>query len=419
MSTDDEMKRKLSDPEDGLEPKKLKESTQAAETCAAKPESAIEPAHSSQDIDDSSSGHPNRIAESNQGNSSEPPVENQSESAPASEKNSFEQKVAEDTKTDDTVKPAIEGSTAISEPQEQPTEEPQPSSPKGDLKEEGQDTKGADKETAKSTDSQSTAEKPSQPKANPLFGAYGSGFNFAKQGNNAQKDDNKPTKTEAAEAKPEPAGTKPNPLFGAFGSKFSFGNSKEADSSSSAKPFGSFGSQFKFGESSGLGALASVGSEKAKSVENPWAEERKEVEESKTDKYAVVDVKEQTDVKTGEEEEDVLFDARARLYALVLSDTLAGWKERATGSVHLNTHRATKKHRIIMRADSLYKVVLNLPIGSGTKVTRGFPSSAASERFVRITGSEETGKLTQFALRLQTANLANELHEKISLLLDD
>lgn len=406
------MKRKLSDPEDGLEPKKLRESTQTAETSAVESELANEPTHSSQDIDDSSSGQPNRIAESNQGDSSKPLIENQSEPAPASEQNSSKQKVAEDTKTDDTVKPAIGGSTADSEPQEQPTEEPQPRSPKGDQKEEGQDAKGADNETAKSADSQSTAEKPSTIKANPLFGAYGSGFNFAKQENNAQKDDDKPAKT-------EPAETKPNPLFGAFGSKFSFGNSKESYSSSSAKPFGSLGSQFKFGESSGLGALASVGSEKAKSVENPWAEERKEIEESKTDKYAVVDVKEQTDVKTGEEEEDVLFDARARLYALVLSDTLAGWKERATGSVHLNTHRVTKKHRIIMRADSLYKVVLNLPIGSGTKVTRGFPSSAASERFVRITGSEEAGKLTQFALRLQTANLANELHEKISLLLDD
>ena len=79
-------------------------------------------------------------------------------------------------------------------------------------------------------------------------------------------------------------------------------------------------------------------------------------------------------METGEEDEETLFTARAKLFSFIKSD---GWKERGVGNLKLNTRKRTyeeeetntpKKARFIMRAEGSHRVVLNSPIHRDLKV---------------------------------------------------
>lgn len=124
-------------------------------------------------------------------------------------------------------------------------------------------------------------------------------------------------------------------------------------------------------------------------------------------------------VPTGEESEESVFNAKAKLYALDLSDATSGWKERGIGPIHINkaTNEDQKvKSRIVMRADGVFRVILNLPIIDKTEVFQGMPSSGASEKFTRITGVEE-GKLFQYAIKCGNQELAQNLYDTIKSLI--
>ncbi|KAF8450758.1 RanBP1 domain-containing protein [Boletus edulis BED1] len=71
----------------------------------------------------------------------------------------------------------------------------------------------------------------------------------------------------------------------------------------------------------------------------------------------VVKLTEQVEIKTLEEDEDVLFKMRAKLFRF---DPDGGeWKERGTGDARLLQHRETKKVRLVMRRDKTLKVCAN------------------------------------------------------------
>jgi hypothetical protein len=61
------------------------------------------------------------------------------------------------------------------------------------------------------------------------------------------------------------------------------------------------------------------------------------------------------EVKTGEEDEDVLYEHRAKLYRFAESE----WKERGTGDVKILKHRETGVVRIVMRRERVLKICLN------------------------------------------------------------
>jgi Ran-binding protein 1 len=63
------------------------------------------------------------------------------------------------------------------------------------------------------------------------------------------------------------------------------------------------------------------------------------------------------DIKTFEEDEDVLFKMRSKLFRF---DKPAGeWKERGTGEVKLLKHKDTQKIRLLMRRDKTHKICAN------------------------------------------------------------
>ena len=69
----------------------------------------------------------------------------------------------------------------------------------------------------------------------------------------------------------------------------------------------------------------------------------------------VVQLPDNVEVKTGEEDEDLLYSQRAKLYRFVDGE----WKERGIGDVKLLRHHSTGTIRIIMRRERVLKLCLN------------------------------------------------------------
>ena len=64
------------------------------------------------------------------------------------------------------------------------------------------------------------------------------------------------------------------------------------------------------------------------------------------------------EVKTGEEDEDLIFKSRGKLFRFRDGE----WKERGTGDLKLLRHKTNKKIRFILRQDKTLKIVANFII---------------------------------------------------------
>lgn len=103
--------------------------------------------------------------------------------------------------------------------------------------------------------------------------------------------------------------------------------------------------------------------EKAETTPNVNKEEKEDdddngtapEEETKVDFKPLVNLKE-VSVESGEEDEDVLFKIRAKLFRF---DESKQWKERGTGDVKFLQHKETKKIRLLMRREKTFKVCAN------------------------------------------------------------
>ena len=82
----------------------------------------------------------------------------------------------------------------------------------------------------------------------------------------------------------------------------------------------------------------------------------------------VIKLTEQVQVKTAEEDEDVLHKVRAKLFRFDKSAT--EWKERGTGDVKLLKDRQGGKVRVVMRRDKTLKVCANFMSESGERAER-------------------------------------------------
>jgi len=67
----------------------------------------------------------------------------------------------------------------------------------------------------------------------------------------------------------------------------------------------------------------------------------------------------EVEVKTNEEEEEILVKLRAKLYRLANECDPPEWKERGTGDIKLLKHKETGKIRVLMRRDKTLKVCAN------------------------------------------------------------
>ena len=244
-----------------------------------------------------------------------------------------------------------------------------------------------------------------------------------------EENNNKKTKVQEEKSTEE----KPKFVFGSktsFGSGFKMASQKKDDSTSgetksenAAKPF-AFGSGFSFG--SGFGVLNSEPTKDADAVPEDKEQDKKDEKEEETtaNKSSSADSNEvvtesgekvhmfKQDVKSGEELENTVFQANAKLYQLV--DIKTGWKERGVGVVKINTDKESEKTRIIMRTRTVLKVILNMPLVKGVALHKGFPGSLQSEKFIRIIGIDENNKPVTYALKTGKEETSELLYKHIN-----
>ncbi|KAI0729421.1 ran/spi1 binding protein [Fomitopsis betulina] len=120
----------------------------------------------------------------------------------------------------------------------------------------------------------------------------------------------------------------------------------------------------------------------------------------------VIKLTEQVETKTNEEDEEVLFKMRAKLFRF--SADSSEWKERGTGDVRLLQHKESKKVRLVMRRDKTLKVCANHAISSDMKLQPNIGSDRSWVWKVAADYSESPPTSETLAIRFANAENASE-----------
>ncbi|PHJ22370.1 ran-specific gtpase-activating [Cystoisospora suis] len=125
-------------------------------------------------------------------------------------------------------------------------------------------------------------------------------------------------------------------------------------------------------------------------------------------------------VETGEEEEEVFWKCRSKLYRWVSagSDSKAGaageWKERGIGEAKLLRHKQTKKIRFLLRQEKTLKIVANHYVVATDVYCKLSPNVSSEKIWVWTVMDFAEGELKneQFALKFGQVEQANEFKAK-------
>ncbi|EME27087.1 E3 SUMO-protein ligase RanBP2 [Galdieria sulphuraria] len=90
---------------------------------------------------------------------------------------------------------------------------------------------------------------------------------------------------------------------------------------------------------------------------NEQGDEKTTLEEDYSVPFKPLVTLDEVQVTTGEEEEDVLYKNRAKLFRFDKQGSQ--WKERGTGDLKILQHKDTKKIRLLMRREKTLKICLN------------------------------------------------------------
>ena len=109
------------------------------------------------------------------------------------------------------------------------------------------------------------------------------------------------------------------------------------------------------------------------------------------------------EIKTGEEDEDVIYKARGRIYRFRENE----WKERGTGDMKLLRHKTDKRIRFILRQDKTLKIVANFII-QDKPLCDLKPHQGSDKMFHFLANDcwEETPVIEKFAIKLGNAEKA-------------
>ena len=146
----------------------------------------------------------------------------------------------------------------------------------------------------------------------------------------------------------------------------------------------------------------SVNSEGAEEDENDYHEE----EENQTYFTPVISLPEKIEVKTGEENEDVLYSHRAKLFRFSDKE----WKERGLGDIKVLRHRESGKLRVVMRREQIHKICLNFFLTDEVELK---PRDDNSWTFFAPDFSEGEIEPTLFAIRFKNKDIAGEFKKAI------
>lgn len=124
----------------------------------------------------------------------------------------------------------------------------------------------------------------------------------------------------------------------------------------------------------------------------------------------VIKLEKEVEVKTLEEEEDVLFKMRAKLFRF--DKDASEWKERGTGDVKLLQHKETKKIRVLMRRDKTHKICANHLINNEMKLAPNVGSDRSWVYNVSADYAELEPRQELLAIRFANADNANKFKSK-------
>ncbi|GAC94090.1 hypothetical protein PHSY_001659 [Pseudozyma hubeiensis SY62] len=128
-------------------------------------------------------------------------------------------------------------------------------------------------------------------------------------------------------------------------------------------------------------------------------------EEAENDPHfePVIKLENQVEVKTHEEDEEVTFKMRAKLFRF--DKDAKEWKERGTGDVRLLEHKQTHKVRLVMRRDKTLKVCANHYVTSDMKLS---PNVGSDRSWVyNVAADVADGEATAETLAIRFANSEN------------
>lgn len=116
------------------------------------------------------------------------------------------------------------------------------------------------------------------------------------------------------------------------------------------------------------------------------------------------------EIKTLEEDEDILFKIRAKLFRF--DKTSSQWKEKGTGECKLLQHKVSRKVRILMRRDQTHKICANHLINPDMKLSPNIGSDR-SWVWTAIADMAEGEPITELvAIRFANSDNANIFKEK-------
>ena len=138
-------------------------------------------------------------------------------------------------------------------------------------------------------------------------------------------------------------------------------------------------------------------------------DEKAEEEEAKVEFKPLVKLKE-VEVVSGEEDEDVLFKMRAKLFRF--DKESKQWKERGTGDIKFLRHKETQKIRVLMRREKTLKVCANHYIMPEFKLQENVGSDRSWVWTCPADFSDEEPKDEVFAIRFASPENAKEFKKK-------
>ncbi|XP_037663069.1 E3 SUMO-protein ligase RanBP2 isoform X2 [Choloepus didactylus] len=117
----------------------------------------------------------------------------------------------------------------------------------------------------------------------------------------------------------------------------------------------------------------------------------------------------EVEVKSGEEDEEILFKERAKLYRW--DRDVSQWKERGVGDIKILWHTVKNYYRILMRRDQVFKVCANHVI---TKTMELKPLNVSNNALVWTASDYADGeaKVEQLAVRFKTKEMADCFKKK-------
>ncbi|KAI5968749.1 sbp1 [Candida margitis] len=136
-------------------------------------------------------------------------------------------------------------------------------------------------------------------------------------------------------------------------------------------------------------------------------------EEADVEFTPVIHLDKKVDVKTNEEDEDVVYKVRAKLFRF--HGDSKEWKERGTGDVKFLKHKTTGKTRILMRRDKTLKICANHLIQPDYELKPNIGSDRSWVYTVTADVSEGEPEAQTLAIRFgnkENADLFKEHFEK-------